>query len=222
MSESQAMDDAFQAEAENARLRTEVKLLRDAIDKSNAALEEAVNWKHLMTLQLSTSERLRKELNLQAEEMRELLRQADDLYSGYGLICGPIKDFPKYEGKVQQGEWIGKVRKITRAAKKPSCEHEYVYHESESSYRCENCGDISATGVSKKRKDECTLNCMERWPDMGHHPECPTRKCKKHGLTVCDECAEKRSRFCNKPYKATGSNVQVHCWRPFGHDGGCS
>lgn len=57
-------------------------------------------------------------LELQVNEMTELLRQANDLYTGYGLICGPIKDFPKYEGKVHQGEWIGKVRAIVRASEK--------------------------------------------------------------------------------------------------------
>ena len=35
------------------------------------------------------------------------------------------------------------------------------------------------------------MNCLKRWPEMGHHPECPTRKCEKHARTVCDECAFK-------------------------------
>jgi len=50
--------------------------------------------------------------------------------------------------------------------------------------------------LAEKPKEECTMNCLTRWPDMGHHPECPTRKCAKHGLTVCDECAGKR--VCSK------------------------
>jgi hypothetical protein len=24
-------------------------------------------------------------------------------------------------------------------------------------------------------KTACPMQCLERWPDMGHHPECPTR-----------------------------------------------
>lgn len=51
-------------------------------------------------------------------EMLELLRQANELYTGYGLVCGPIKDFPKYEGNIHQGEWIGKVRDILRQPEK--------------------------------------------------------------------------------------------------------
>lgn len=42
-----------------------------------------------------------------------------------------------------------------------------------------------------KRNEDCPMYCLARWSDMGHHPDCPTRKCEKHGLTVCDECAAK-------------------------------
>lgn len=61
-----------------------------------------------------------REAKLQNSEMLELLRQADDLFTNYGLICAPIKDagFPEYRGKVSQGEWIGKVRAILRQAGK--------------------------------------------------------------------------------------------------------
>jgi hypothetical protein len=44
---------------------------------------------------------------------------------------------------------------------------------------------------TEKRVEPCPMNCAERWPDWGHAVECPTRKCAKHGLTVCDECAKK-------------------------------
>lgn len=29
--------------------------------------------------------------------------------------------------------------------------------------------------VAEKRKDVCPLNCLERWPDLGHRADCPTR-----------------------------------------------
>lgn len=66
-----------------------------------------------------------KELERLNGEMLELLRQANELYTGYGLICGPIKDFPKYEGSVHQGEWIGKVRAVVRQSekRKDECDH---------------------------------------------------------------------------------------------------
>lgn len=54
----------------------EVLLLQEAIDKSNVALEEAVAWKHLMTVQLSTSERERASLKLQVRAMQEIVDAA--------------------------------------------------------------------------------------------------------------------------------------------------
>jgi len=47
---------------------------------------------------------------------------------------------------------------------------------------CRTCSEVLGN-------EPCTMNCLNRWPEMGHHPDCPSRKCKKHGLTVCDECA---------------------------------
>lgn len=48
------------------------------------------------------------------ERARELLAQADELYSQYGLVCGPVKGYPEYTGVVDVGRWIGDVRKLTR------------------------------------------------------------------------------------------------------------
>jgi hypothetical protein len=80
-------------------------------------------------------------LKLQNAELVELLRQADDLYTGYGLVCGPIKGFTKYDGAVHQGEWINKVRKITRADAKRSCGHTRFLDVRSRDGRSKNCMD---------------------------------------------------------------------------------
>lgn len=72
-------------------------------------------------------------------EMLELLRQANELYTGYGLICGPIKDFPKYEGNIDQGEWIGKVRDIVRQHEKRKCPYNHADHTITGFLPVQNC-----------------------------------------------------------------------------------
>jgi hypothetical protein len=59
---------------------------------------------------------------LQVSEMIELLRQASELYTGYGLICGPVNGYPEYDGNINPGAWIGKVRAIVRASEKRKAE----------------------------------------------------------------------------------------------------
>lgn len=65
-------------------------------------------------------------------------------------------------------------------------------------------GDIQLTRLmSRVRKalDKCPPNCLDRWSDLGHAPNCPTRMCVKHGLTVCDECAAaaRKAGVCDVP-----------------------
>lgn len=54
----------------------------------------------------------------QRNALIELLREADNLYTNYGLIAGGVKGYPKYDGTVDVGEWINKVRKIARVVEK--------------------------------------------------------------------------------------------------------
>lgn len=60
-----------------------------------------------------------------------------------------------------------------------------------------------------KPKKACTMDCLKRWPTMGHHPECPTRQCDQHGLTVCDECANKREALQQKVEHCYGTYCHV-------------
>lgn len=50
--------------------------------------------------------------------MMRLLREADELYTHYGLIAAPPDgmdgQYPIYPGQLDAGKWIGEVRKITR------------------------------------------------------------------------------------------------------------
>lgn len=70
--------------------------------------------------------------------------------------------------------------------------------------------------LTDKKNESCEMRCLERWPDMGHRPDCPTRKCEKHGLTVCDECAAKR-----KCEVALHGAVIEGCVHKCGHDLPC-
>ena len=55
---------------------------------------------------------LAAEMKLQLCDAVRLLREANELYRGYGLICNTpagIKGYPAYEGSIDQGKWICSV-----------------------------------------------------------------------------------------------------------------
>ena len=60
---------------------------------------------------------------------------------------------------------------------------------------------MEAVPMRKKQtvnpKNACTMNCVSRWPDLGHHPDCPTRH-RKAATYMARLCLVGRSMFIGK------------------------
>jgi hypothetical protein len=148
----------------------------------------------------------RKVLELQVREVWDLLDSeppgpGEGMVSDAGLVQVHLDWSARYLALRKKHGIVEKQKSITMCL---SCGMAF---QSNGTLLCRECA-----GVSEKPKSECTMKCLERWPDMGHHPECPTRKCKKHGLTVCDECAKKRIDL---------ARLDCVCGRPASEHGGC-
>lgn len=137
------------------------------------------------------------------EEVQKLLLQLEREKKAYDSLARSYNDLVKtYDTAVLQ---IGEDRKTLEKILK-------VSPATYPNFALKDVRKIAEAALSEKRADECTMNCLKRWPHMGHHPDCPTRKCLKHGLTVCDECAGKR---CGAQRPIGPSK----CLLPVGHDG---